>query len=290
MQKYSIKIPKKDFKIIEENSNTKGTRAKKIVIDKNGKTAFFKYEGKDYITSELCSEKMSYEIAKILNYDCAKIELAKDENSVLGVLNYLFIDTINTEHIDAVSYLNVYDDQRPIFYTVSNIKRILDQLDEKLFDDFIKIMIFDALIGEQDRHEENWGITKSDGKYKISPLYDNGCNLLREFRNESFAEDFYSGKKDFEAYINRSKTVIYKEDNKHQYKHFELIKYLNKNYHNKVDKEIKNLNQLTDEKIENIVNKIPNELLTAIHKEYIIKYLKIRRDILLNIRGDKDEE
>lgn len=35
---------------------------------------------------------MSYEIAKILNYDCARIDLAVDEKGILGVLNYVFVD------------------------------------------------------------------------------------------------------------------------------------------------------------------------------------------------------
>ena len=55
----------------------------------------------------------------------------------------------------------------------------MDDIDADLFKDFIKIMIFDALIGEQDRHEENWGITEKEGKSFISPLYDNGDSLLR---------------------------------------------------------------------------------------------------------------
>ena len=144
-------------------------------------------------------------------------------------------------------------------------------------------MIFDALVGEQDRHEENWGITKSGNEYKLSPLYDNGDSLLRNFKDIIYAEAYYSGKKEFDSYINKSKTIIYKEDNKKQYKHFELIKYLNDNYTDVVQKEILNLNKLTDEIIENIVNKIPDELLTDIHKKYIIIYLKKRRDILLGI-------
>jgi len=44
-------------------------------------------------------------------------------------------------------------------------------------------------------------------EYKISPLYDNGCNLLRNFKDESYAEEYYSGKKDFDAYIRKSKTI-----------------------------------------------------------------------------------
>ena len=63
-----------------------------------------------------------------------------------------------------------------------------------------------------------------------------------------------------------------------------MIEYLNENYHDTVQKEIENLNKLTDDIIEEIVNKIPENLLTKIHKKYIITYLKKRRDILLNIK------
>ena len=253
MEKYSIKMPDKDFKFLESNPKAKGSRVKKIVIDNNGDKAFFKYEGNGYLVSEACSEKMSYEIANILGYDCARIELANDKEGRLGVLNYLFIDIGNTEHIDAVSYLNIHDTERSKYYTISNIKKTLDGLDKNLFEGFIKIMVFDALIGEQDRHEENWGITRIENQYKFSPLYDNGDNLLRDFKNEQLAEKYYSGQKDFDAYINKSKTIIYKEDYEKQYKHFELIEYLNENYHDIVQKEIRNLEKLTDQTIIDIV-------------------------------------
>ncbi len=262
----------------------KGSRVKKIVVDKEGKKAFFKYQGDGYLVSEACSEKMSYEIAKVLGYDCAKIELAKDNDGVLGVLNYLFVEIGNTEHMDAVSYLNIHSDERPQYYTISNIKKVLDEIDIHLFKDFIKIMVFDALIGEQDRHEENWGIERIGNQYKISPLYDNGCSLLRNFKEETYAEKYYSGLKDFDAYINKSSTIIYKEDHKKQYKHFELIQYLNSKYHDMVQSEIKNLKKLTDKVIHNIVNQIPDDLLTEKHKEYIILYLKKRIDRLLEIK------
>ena len=237
MEKYVVKQYGKDFYFSENITNIKGSRVKRIVVDSKGKKAFFKYEGNGYLVSESCSEKMSYEIAKVLGYDCARIELARDSNGVLGILNYLFIEISNAEHIDAVAYLNIRNNERSRYYTISNIKKTLDELDCNLFKDFIKIMIFDALIGEQDRHEENWGITRSGENYNISPLYDNGCNLLRDFKNEMYAEDYYTKKKDFDVYINKSKTYIYKEDQKGRYKHFELIRYLNDNYYDIVQEE-----------------------------------------------------
>lgn len=294
MEKYPIKLPVNDFTFLPDYSNAKGSRVKKFVVDTEGNKAFFKYEGIGYLVSEACSEKMSYEIAKVLGYKCARIELARDHEGILGILNYLFVDSTSTEnivHIDAVSYLNRGGNERKSFYTISNIKKTLDQLDQNLFESFIKIMIFDALIGEQDRHEENWGITISNDCYSFSHFYDNGCSLLRYFKDELFAEKYYSGRKDFNAYIRNSKTMIYKENNQKRYKHFELIDYLYQNYPTIVQEELVNLKKLTDEKINSIVNKIPDELITEKHKQYIKNYLKIRRDILLSIgeRGEYNE-
>lgn len=166
MQKYKIKKYKTDFMFSNIIYNIKGSREKRVIIDKDKKLAMFKYEREDYQCSEACSEKLSYEIAKILGYECARIELAEDEHNNLGVLNYFFSDRSSSEHTDAVAYLNIHNEERSKFYTISNIKKRLDELDKELFREFIKIMIFDALVGEQDRHEENWGITKYTIKYK----------------------------------------------------------------------------------------------------------------------------
>lgn len=150
MKKYKIYEEGIDF-IIEprQDANTKGTRAKKIAIDTNShKMAYFKYEM--YNCSESCSEKMSYEIAKVLNYPCAHIELAKDRRGSIGVLNYLFIDKEKEEHHDAIDFINKNEDESKEYYTIENIKKCLDGIDGKLFDDFLKIMVFDALVGETD--------------------------------------------------------------------------------------------------------------------------------------------
>ena len=221
MKKYQIKRCGKDFKFTLEVNN-KGTREKRIAIDNKGKKAIFKYEMKDRNCSEACSEKLSCEIARILGYGCANIELATDENGTLGILNYVFVNVYEEEHTDAIAYIKGNGEERKQFYTLENIKQKLDMLDLKLFYQFIKILFFDALVGEQDRHEENWGLIRKGVEYNISPLYDNGCNLLRDFHIEENAKKYYSGEKDFNVYINRSRALIYKNDG-NLYKHFELF-------------------------------------------------------------------
>lgn len=284
MKKYKIKRVGTDFNFIQSAPIVRGSRKKLLAITKENKIAMFKYEREDYICSEACSEKMAYELAKALGFDCAKIDLAYDEDGKIGVLNYYFSNRFTAPHTDIVAYLNKDSRQRQNFYTISNIKTVLDDISPNLFQNFIRIMVFDALIGEQDRHEENWGITEKEGKYYISPLYDNGDSLLREFKNPINFQKYYDGTKNFDAYISRSKTIIFKENNKDKYKHFELIQYLFDNYPIETTAEIKKLTILTDKIIEKIVLQIPDELLTSEHKKYIIQYLIKRRDILLSIK------
>lgn len=259
MEKYNILKVGRDFDFVSNTTTTKGSRLKRIAIDKKtNEEIYFKYER--YNCTESCSEKISYEIATVLGYPCAHIEFGEDEKGKIGILNYLFIKREEEEHDDAKSYINRDSTERKYFYTIQNIKNCLDKIDRSLFNDFLKIMVFDALVGETDRHEENWGIIKKNGKYKISPLYDNGCNLLREFKNEQLATQYYDEKKDFNSYIKRAKSVIYKDDHSRRYNLFELIEYLYQRYPNQIKQEIDNLRKLTTEKIEEITNKVPSKL------------------------------
>lgn len=226
---YDVKRVNSDFKFIQDEIILKGSRRKILAIDNDGRVAMFKYEREEYMCSETWSEKIAFEVAKILGYECAKIELAKDSNDKIGVLNYHFsAPPLIATNTDIIAYLNENKNERNIYYMILNIKRVLDEMNRNLFKELIKIMLFDA-------------------------------------------------------YINRSKVVIYKEDNKTQYKHFELIEYLREEYPDYVIPEIKRLENLTDEVISELVNKIPDELLTNQHKEQIIMYLIKRRDLLLGI-------
>lgn len=245
------------FRINNELINTKGTRDKHVVIDNNQKVAFFKYY--KYNCRELCSEKICYEIAKVLNFECAEVELAKDIHGNIGILNYRFVDPrIGEEHTDILEYLSNSGKDRKKFYSLINVIQCLDELNPDLIKKFIQIMIFDALVGETDRHEENWGMTKKDKKIMISPLYDNGSNLLWQCDENKLLE-FEKSIDKFKQYIMRSSSCLY-DINGHKYKHFDLIKLLNDKYHLEVVEILEKLKKLSDKEICRIVSMIPEPL------------------------------
>lgn len=285
MFKYRILKTNRDFLFIRQNvSNTKGSRQKRVIVDiqkRKLRIGFFKYE--KYNCSEACSEKLAYEIAKCLKIKSARIEFAKDENGTLGIISYLFINSSNT-HTDAKDFFNVNDFDRKKFCKIANIKSFLDKYGENEFKSFIEMMVFDALIGETDRHEENWGLLKIDKeKYTMSPLYDNGCNLLRQFKDEEFARPYYENEKSLEDFAKKSQTCIYRDTGNGRYRHFELIEKLLQNYPEITKEKIRKLKKLKKWKIKKILNKLPKGIITNIHKEYIFKYIMIRKDILLNL-------
>lgn len=83
-----------------------------------------------------------------------------------------------------------YDD---VIYVMKNILRLEHHLDEAL-DKFWELFVMDAILGNRDRHEGNWGFVMTDDGYKFSPIYDNGCSLfpdvdLTKWKDDSFLEE-----------------------------------------------------------------------------------------------------
>lgn len=80
-----------------------------------------------------------------------------------------------------------YDD---VLYVMSKMIRLQDNLDDALHK-FWEMFVMDAILGNRDRHEGNWGFIKIDDTYKFSPIFDNGSSLfpdvdLSNWMNEEF--------------------------------------------------------------------------------------------------------
>ncbi len=80
-----------------------------------------------------------------------------------------------------------FDDKEGKQHNLIDLKVILQRFvdDGRLITDSLKwlldMMLFDVLIGNTDRHQENWGfVFQSDGKVRLTPLFDNGTALGHE--------------------------------------------------------------------------------------------------------------
>lgn len=102
----------------------------------------------------------------------------------------------------------------------------------------IKMVTFDALVGNNDRHFYNWGVIdykkKTQKQPKFAPVYDSARALMWNISDENIVHYYRvhkSGGRKVLNYLKNAKPRISIEDNK-EANHFELMKFLkNKNPH-----------------------------------------------------------
>lgn len=92
--------------------------------------------------------------------------------------------------------------------TIENVRLIIEKCDliknkEDMLNSFWDMFIIDTLLGNSDRHFDNWGIIEQDGEMKFAPIYDCGSSLgallddskmqilladnnMQEFKNEEY--------------------------------------------------------------------------------------------------------
>ena len=148
--------------------STGGTRAKKYLQAPDGKFYYFKRSqlrpGKDY-TFEFWNEILAYELGTMLGFKMLRYDIAVD-GDIMGCICQSMIDSEKEEFIEAVKYLQAYSpDYDPAkkdhqtWYTFDLIERALKSAGIGNFiNNIIEIIIFDTLIGNGDRHQENWAV------------------------------------------------------------------------------------------------------------------------------------
>ena len=170
------------------------------------------------------------------------------------------------------------------FFTIKFTKEVIDSFFDKnekqaIFTDFMRMLFFDALIGNNDRHMYNWGVVRDVLGKKVasfSKIYDTARGLLWNQTEEQLnliirnrnIENFIN------KYCNNSNPKIGIE-NKGLVNHFELIE--NYKEHYKKDNDI--ISIFANEKLNKVIgmiNKKYSKLLSENRRMLIIEILKFR--------------
>lgn len=148
---------------------TGGTRSKVIVENPlNNKEYYFKTSLKkqkiDY-KYEFWSEIIASEIGSLLGFNTLKYDIAF-KNGEIGCISESMVTEGKNKLTEGISYLTGYDttynpedkDSKKL-YTFHLIRDSLEYYSlGRFIDNIIQIVVFDSIIGNGDRHQENWGI------------------------------------------------------------------------------------------------------------------------------------
>lgn len=262
-------------------SQASGTRNKYWVCapEKLFNNKFLFKESKTMI-GELWAEKVSAEIGTLLGLKMMHVQFAKLNNQ-LGVIMENFVPrgydlqdggSLLTKSIPNFNVISLD------FYTIENIMNEITffNMEKK----FIEMCFFDFLIASSDRHCENWGLLHSKGSYQFAPIYDNGDSLgfnVPLHKLELYNRDI----KAFEGFTNRSQTLI-EVAGKRKPKTIKLLEYLRSNYHTIYNEVVESYSNLDYNLVLAILDKVPDEIMSDIYKEWVLRLIKHRHQILLH--------
>lgn len=168
----------------------------------------------------------------------SKIFLRRGEELIHGVeLAARYLDA-SKEELHRVFNLSDKTEERN-FYTIDLILDVLrdtardDDEYRKLKDGLGRMMAFDAVVGVQDRHAENWGVIENNStgqSRRFAPVYDTARGLFCTHLESDLEARDREGRREeiIRKYANRSTPVFGCHELASEYRisHFQMVEYM----------------------------------------------------------------
>ena len=242
----------------------------------------FKYPRRN--TGEHWAEKIAAEVAALLGIQHARVELAvfeEDKGSVTKSFAQEGQELIHGNQMLARA-VHGYDRRRRFHqssHTLANIWQVMDRIfvesedaeQAKLY--LAEYVILDALIGNTDRHHENWGILRErkDDHWEefVAPSFDHASSLGRELqdtrRARILAEDRIGD------YVEKGRGAIYwSEDDRRGPSPLELVRRATRNYSDLFRPALTKLEKLDERSVDNLVNRVPSDWMPPSARKFAI--------------------
>ena len=266
-------------------------RSEKIWLEnpENGDIGLFKFTKSKYTTEHL-SEKIAMEIAKLVDIECMKVDIGKYDNRV-GSLSYR-INKDGENLVEGIQLINKYypnynpetlfDDINKEYYSLEMILNSLKDYDFQR--EFLKIPVFDFLIGNTDRHQNNWAILQKDEDVRLCPLYDNGSSLCCYVTESNIDTYLGNDKVRFNSLVDTKSTSRIRIDKyiKKEPTQLYVLKFLRENYCGDIVNTIYNIIYNVNEKsIDDILRKyigLMSEKRITLIKKFLMEKINLIRE------------
>ena len=249
----------------------------------------FKYK-KDVETKDHISEKLASELAAALDIPCAYVEIGSYQGRE-GSMSFL-INKEGEDLIEGIWLINEYypnysaatmcDDDLDEYYSLEMMVNSVGKYG--LLADLLKMLIFDYLIGNSDRHQNNWAIiSKGDREYVFSPLYDNSSSLCSFVPEDQIGALLGNDAKRWNALVRTKSLSIVRIDkkNKKRPQHEEVLSHICELYYDQVCDFLKQIQRkVTTSGIDAILLKHPHSQLSVNRKTLIKKFLLDKTSII----------
>lgn len=226
------------------------------------------------------AEFVASKVGKELGFNTTEVELAVNKK-IVGTISKNFREKTEEFYEGGDLFLSQFEnfDRHSLnYYELHYILELLSAYNIER--DFVCIPVFDALMANNDRHCDNWGVLSGSKGIQMAPIYDNGSSLgfnVPEHKKQKMLID----KKMLNGFCNRGKSCI-GLSNRKKPKHFELLHFLYHSFPQELEISMQRLNKLNEEMIVTTVKDIPIDIMSDLDKEWIVHLLMYRKEWLMN--------
>ncbi|SDX34155.1 HipA domain-containing protein [Eubacterium barkeri] len=290
-----------------EGANEGSGRSEKIWLTQteSGRIGLFKFR-KSELTKEHVSEKLAQELATAVKLPCADIDLGRRDGRE-GCMSYL-INKGDEELIEGIRLIGqkypsfradqLFDKDTQSYYSLGMILEVLE--DKFLQREALRMVIFDFLIGNSDRHQSNWALLINREKARrFCPIYDNGSSLCAYVTEEQIDSYLGNDRVRFISLVDsKSRSRIRIDSNKKKEPtHLEMLEHIRQHYVSDwlmqwVEESVM---VLSPQKINKIVSTFEKSEVSEKRKELLCRFLNtkvvyLKKCLGRRIQNDKDSE
>jgi hypothetical protein len=157
-------------------------------------------------------------------------------------------------------------------------------------DTFIGYLLLDALVGNTDRHHENWGVIRlPKGTVHLAPTFDHASSLGRNLLDEERAERLRTKdhNRTVEAFASRATSALYRAETDSK-PHAPLYAFFEAAHWNNAAALgwLNVLDALTDEETAIITNDVPPERISYTAARFALRLISVNKKNLLALKKE----
>ncbi len=257
-------------------------------------------------TGEDWAEKVAAEIAHRLNIPAARVELAQWQGRRGSASLNFTTPAQQLMHGNEVmaGFLDGYDPEvrfKQTSHTVQNIIVAIRQMfpsaneHHAVLRQLASYMVLDALIGNTDRHHENWGLlwqvlvhiddvsesARLDKQYDVAPSFDHASSLGRELLDVKRLEMLEQGR--VAAYVRKGRGGIYLPGEKRGANPLALVESVSEQYGVFFEPVLDTLRGIPLLELTGLLDKLPAGRATATTRSFAKEMLRVAYEALVRI-------
>jgi len=297
----------KGYRASSEHEMSIGGAATKCYLSVDGKLdgAYIAKFAHKNAEIETYTELFNNQFGKLLGFEMAHSGIAKldgvlhfvsrsfrqeGEQLVHGSLMVEMLGLADSQEIERIRTAAQQQGTFDVDFVETVIRAFCGADFDAVFDKFLAMLVFDALIGSMDRHPRNWGVIRpmkdrgaGSGHFRFSPIYDSARALLWDL-NDARVEALAASDEELQRYIDRSSPRIGLPHAARKCNHFELLSYLASKDKALLFSNIQKLPSSTVGLASDLLNRWPfSNVFSGCRRRGIIKIIRSRFDQLVSI-------